>query len=157
MVRITFISDAAVETKLCDSTRNLAEHNLKFGQTRVLQVEDLMRSAFKKGFDRKNRRNTIGFDVSRSADFVGTEFASPEKAFSFALTHVNGVTGGGASGVNDLGGSGRLKIELTGDDGFSVTLYAHDCLLESVQLNNPLGICLNLSYQFNTGVINTTA
>lgn len=151
MLRITFISDAAVSTKLCESTRSLAEHNLQWGQTRVLQLEELAFAEFQSGINRDNKRNRLSFDVSRSQDFAGTEFTTAEKAFAFAIAHVNGA--GGAAGADVLGGSGTLKIELTGE----TTLYMHNALLEQVSLTTGLGICVGLNYSFNGGVINTTA
>lgn len=157
MFKATFISDALISTKLCESTRSLAEHNLKLNGVNVVQVEDLFRAEFKLGFYRKNKRNQLSFDVSRSQDFSGVEFASPEAAFIWALDHIGSQSeSGGPTGTTDMGGSGTLKIEVT-SVVFNATRYMHNCLLESSQFSDAsLGICLGLSYSFTGGVINST-
>lgn len=151
MFRVTFISDDSISTKLCDSTRNLAEHGFTLNNQRVTQIEPLLGAANSVGFDRKNQRNTVGFSVSRSEDFGGVAFDSPEQALVFAMDHANGA--GGASGVSDMGGRGTLQMEFS-SSGYSATRYLRNCLLLSVDLErSDLGVCLGLRYQFSGGII----
>ena len=146
MLRITFIDDNGVSTKLCESTRTLAEHNFTVNASVVNQIDSLAGADYQWGASRGNRRNHVGFEVSRAEDLSGAGFATPEAALVFALDHVNGK---GGNGIVGMGNSGVLKIELN-----SAVRYARNCLIESVGLVNAAGgICLNLRYTFTSGII----
>lgn len=151
MLKITFISDAGtpISTKLCESTRSLAEHDFEAQGESTNQVESIVRATRKKGFDRGNRRISISFNVWRAENFAATAFASPEAALAFALDHIDGM---GGDGTQVMGSSGSLKIELTGQ----TTRYIHNCLLNSIQKSGDNGLCLLLRYSFTGGLIDTT-
>ena len=157
MFKISFISDAEgpVTTKLCESTRTLAEHGFTLNNERVLQIENLVRANYSLGIDRLNKRNVISFQVSRAEDFTGDAFESPEEAFVFAIDHVNGA--GGGSGASDMGGSGTLKMEFSAPS-YSATRYMHNALVQAIAANDTnTGVCLGFNYTFTGGLIDTNA
>lgn len=70
---------------LCDSSRSLAEHNLRLNGRRIVDYVELVRADYAQAFDLGNRRNVFSFDVTRDVDFDGKAFRDPEAAMIFAL------------------------------------------------------------------------
>ncbi len=137
MVRIEFIKAATVTSDeetlmLCESTRSLAESNIRFNGQSVLQPVQFLRAEYATVFDRGNQRNTISFDVRRDVDFNGELFPDVESALLFAFDL-----------PARLRGVGVLKVELQGYASSYVRWMAN-AAVESVALTDPIG--LNLGY-----------
>lgn len=134
---------------LCNSTRTLAERDFALNANNTTQIEALLGAADSRGFDRRNRRNSVSFSVSRSEDFTGAEFTSTEQAIAFGLDHSNGA--GGAAGADDMGGIGYLKMEAE-----ATIRYLHNCLLTAIDFEAKNGLCIDLRYQFSGGLISSS-
>lgn len=149
MVKFEFIADdTGTTTVLSDSTRSLAEHNIKLNHQRALQIEEMFAAAYKFSADQKNQRNRISFDVYRSKNTAGTEFVDPEAAFVFALDHLQADAGLGASGTLKMTFQGAITAQ---------TRYLHKALLEVCDLvDASTGVSIGLSYTFNGAQIDSS-
>ena len=146
MFKVEFITLSAPATVvlLCNSTRNLAEHNLRLNGRRVIDIVDLVRADFAEGHYLGNRRNILSFEVRRDVDLGGGEFPDPEAAFAFALDQ------------GDLfDEEGLLRITLVGTKT-SVTRWLDNAFVEAHDLSEVLGIANRYSYTINAGRISTS-
>lgn len=146
MFRVEFISLAvpAEITMLCDSSRHLAEHNLRFNARRVLDYVDLVRAANAVGFYRGNRRNILQFSVRRDLDYGGKEFGDPEAAFAFALDH-----------GDRFDGAGLVRLTLIGPKTAEVR-WLNNAFVEAHDLSEVLGVANLYAYTINAGDITRT-
>jgi hypothetical protein len=144
------ISSAVV---LCQSTRNVAEHNVRLNGRRLSETSETYRSDFVQNFDRANGRIRLSFEVVRDLDFAssgnGQAFADPETAFIAAALHVGNSALNGYSSVR---GTGLLTFDLTAG-GAPVRLTFNSACLESVDLQEWCGVMLGLNYVFNAASV----
>ena len=129
---------------LCNSTRHLAEHNLRLNGRRIVDVVDLVRADYAKGFFRGNRRNTLSFDVQRDSDLDIKPFPDPEGAFAFALDH-----------GDYFDSEGLVRITLEGIKT-SATRWLDNAFVEAHDLSELVGVSSKYSYTINCGRILTS-
>lgn len=143
MFKVEFItlSVPAAVVLLCNSTRSLAEHNLRLNGRRVIDVVDLVRADFAEGFFRGNRRNTLSFDVSRDSDLDVKPFADAEAAFAFALDH-----------GDSFDEEGLIRITLKGTKT-NVVRWMNNAFVEAHDLSELIGVSTKYNYTINSGAI----
>jgi hypothetical protein len=129
---------------LCDSTRSLAEHNVRLNGQRVLDYVDYVRAAFATAFDMGNRRNILSFDVSRDVDFAGNAFRDPEAAFAWALDHDAA-----------LPVVSHCRITLKGRVTNEVR-WLDNATVQTTQLTQIIGVAHKYNYTINAGAISKT-
>lgn len=129
---------------LCNSSRHLAEHNLRFNGRRILDVVDLVRADYAEAHHRGNRRNTLSFDVRRDVDLQGKAFRDPEEAFAFALDH-----------GDEFDEEGLVRITLEGRFTSAVR-WLRNAFVEAHDLSEVLGVANRYSYTINAGAISKT-
>lgn len=146
MFKIEFITldvPAAV-TLLCNSSRSLAEHNLRFNGRRIIDVVELVRADYAVGHYRGNRRNTLTFDVRRDVDLQGKTFRDPEEAFAWGLLH-----------PDQFDEEGRVRLTLEGTQS-SHLLWFDNAFVEASDLSEVMGVANLYSYTINAGAISKT-
>ena len=151
MLRLTFFPDGTTTSTLvlCNTSRSLAELDVKFNHRRVINIENLATSlgsgnaALAQDF--ANHRNTFSLKVRRGVDFSSAAFADPEAALAFTLDQPALFTTTGA-----------LKIELVGVTT-NVTRWLLNCGVEGINLADWLGVAPAFDYTFNGGLITPTA
>lgn len=126
---------------LCNSTRSLAEHNIRLNHRRVIEVVDFVRADFGTGFYRGNRRNTLSFDVRRDVDLDSKPFRDPEEAFVFALDHGDAFDA-----------EGLIRLTLAGPKSSAIR-WMQNAFVESSDLSQVLGVANAYSYTINAGAI----
>lgn len=131
-------------TLLCDSSRNLAEHNIRLNGRRIIDVVDLVRADYAVGYYRGNRRNTLTFDVRRDVDLKAKEFRDAEEAFTFALDH-----------GDQFDEEGLVRLTLKGQFSNSVRWFAN-AFVEAHDLAEVMGVANLYSYTINAGAISKT-
>lgn len=129
---------------LCNSSRNLAEHNLKLNGQRVVDYVDLVRADYARAFDMGNRRNVFSFDVTRDVDFGGRQFRDPEAAMVFAMDQ-----------DALLPVISHARITFTGR--FTNTVrWLDNCTVEATELNEVVGVAHKYNYTLNGGAFSSS-
>lgn len=123
----------------CDSSRDLAEHNITINHKRVFEVQELFEAQYAVAQNRMNKRNIISFDVWRDVDFSGTLFTDEAAAIVFQLKMPDLIP--------DLG---TLQLNIT-SGSTSYQLTYQNAALEVFNLAQWNGIALHQRYQFNCG------
>jgi len=148
MLTLTFVptgSTPANGVLLCNTSRSLTEMNVKFNHKRITNVENLAiqvgngQAAYARDF--ANWRNTLSLTVRRSQNFAGTAFADEEAAFAFTLQQ-----------PTSFPTAGILQIALVGTVT-NTTLWLLNCVVETITLNDRLGVAPSFNYNFNGGII----
>ena len=153
MLTITFAPDGSSGWGsgliLCNTSRSLAELEVKFNHKRIINVENLAQAlgSGAAGFaqDFGNVRNTLSLRVRRGVDFTATAFADPEAALIFALDQPALFTT-----------SGALKLALAGVTT-TATRYLLNVGVEGINLGTWLGVAPDFEYTFNGGLISSTS
>ena len=134
---------------LCNTSRSLAELDVKFNHRRSISVEQLATAlgggAAALAQDFANWRNTLSLKVRRAVDFSATAFPDPEGALAFALQQ-----------PASFGTTGTLQIGLAGVTT-SATLYLLNCAIEGINMADWLGEAPAFDYTFNGGLITNTS
>lgn len=143
MFKVEFITgDDSPQTRLlCDSSLDLAEHNIRLNNRRLLDVADLFRAEYAKVFWRGNRRNLLSFDVTRAKDFDDKPFRDAYEAMSFALDQ-----------EAELDGVGLVRFELKSRFR-SVIRWLDNAAIEVTDLNQVIGLAHKYTYTINCGAI----
>lgn len=148
MLRLTFIADNTLPTEglvLCETSRSLAELDVKFNHRRQITVDNLCTAlgsgAAALAQDFSNHRNTLSLKVRRDVDFANAAFDDHEDAFLFTLDQPAKFLG-----------IGVLKIELIGAVT-NAARYLLNCGVEAISLADNLGIAPAYDYTFNGGLI----
>jgi hypothetical protein len=144
-LKVTWTPDAAYQTVsstliLCNSSRSIAEHNLKINNRALVQSAELFEAPFVTNLYHRDDRIEFSFEVERSQDFTGTNFPDAESAFIFAANHMGGSLPNFA-----VIGTGTLTAL------FSVpgkTLTFTGAIKQSIDLILWMGISITLSYKF---------
>jgi hypothetical protein len=151
MLTLTFVPTGAAVSAglvLCNTSRSLAELNVRFNHKRVISVDNLATAlgagtaAFAQDF--ANWRHTLALTVRRNVDFTGATFPDPEGALVFALQQPNAFP---ASGI--------LQIQLQGTTT-TTTLWLLNTAVEAIALADWLGVAPSFDYTFNGGLITNT-
>jgi hypothetical protein len=129
---------------LCDSSLNLAEHNIRLNGQRVLDYVEYVRAEFALAFDMGNRRNILSFDVTRDVDFAGKKFVDAESALTFALDQ-----------DALLPVIGVIRITLKGKTTSNVR-WMDNASVQATQLNEVIGVAHKYNVTINAGAITTT-
>lgn len=151
MLQITYAPDGATSWTggtslvLCNTSRPLAELDVKFNHKRLLTPYALYGAAQSLMVDYGNIRNTLSLKVRRALDFSSTAFPDPEGALAFALQQ-----------PAQFATTGALQIKLVGTST-TVTLYLLNCGVEGLSLADWLGNAPAFDYTFNGGLITTTS
>ncbi len=144
MFKVEFITETSSTRRtrvLCNSSLDLAEHNIQLNNRRLLDVVDLFRSDYAKVFWRGNRRNILSFEVTRAEDFTGKAFADAETAMMFALDQ-----------ETELDGVGYVRFELrTATRSF--LRWLDNAVIEVTDLNEVIGLAHKYTYTINAGAI----
>ena len=127
---------------LCQTTRSLAELNVKLNHRRLNQVTNLYGALNALLLDAGNQRNTLSLTARRGVDFSAAAFADPEAAFLFALDQPGRFT---VAGV--------LQLDLQGAVTPITTRYLLNCGIEGLNLADWLGVAPSFDYTFNGGLI----
>lgn len=152
MFTLTFIPTGATVADglvLCNTTRSLAELNVRFNHRRVVAVEQLAvalgsgTAALAQDF--ANWRHTLALTVRRNVDFTGVTFPDPEGALAFALLQPNSFP---ATGV--------LQLQLQGTST-NTTLWLLNTVVDAIALADWLGVAPSFDYTFNGGLITATS
>lgn len=151
MLTLTFIPDGALVADglvLCQTSRSLAELNVRVNHKRVISVENLAQvlGSGQAGLaqDFGNWRMTFGLTVRRGVDFTAPApkaFADPEAALAFALQQ-----------PTSFSGTGILQIDLKGTTT-NTTLWLLNVAVEGIGLAEWLGVAPKFDYNFNGGLI----
>ena len=153
MLTITYAPDGSSSWSsglvLCNTSRGLAELDVKFNHQRSLSIEQLA-TALGSGNaalaqDFANWRNTLSLRVRRGVDFTSAVFPDPEGALAFALQQ-----------PAQFPTTGTLQIALAGVTT-SLTFYLLNCAIESISLADWLGSAPAFEYTFNGGLISTSS
>jgi len=142
--KVEFITDTGGSRRtrvLCDSSLDLAEHNLRLNNRRLLDVVDLFRADYAKVFWRGNRRNIFSFEVTRAEDFNGRPFADAEEAMAFALDQ-----------EVELDGVGYVRFEMKSRMR-SLVRFLDNAVIEVTDLNEVVGLAHKYTYTINAGAI----
>jgi hypothetical protein len=126
---------------LCNSTKALAEHNLRLNGQRVIDYVSYVRAEFAKGFDQGNRRTVFSFDVTRDCDFSDKTFRDPEAAFAWALDQ-----------EMQLPTLSHCRITIASDLTNTVR-WIDNATVQALPLNRVLGVALTFNYTINGGRI----
>jgi hypothetical protein len=129
---------------LCNSSRSLAEHNIRFNGQRVLDYVDFVRATHAKAFDMGNRRTMLSFDVGRDCTFADRTFRDPEEAFIWGLDQ-----------DALLPAVGHCRITVAGPKTSAVR-WMDNAALQGTPVDQFMGIWLKLNYTINAGAISTT-
>ena len=148
MLTLTFIptgGNAGDGLVMCNSSRSLADLQVKFNHKRVVSVENLA-TALGSGTaalaqDFANWRHTLSLTARRGVDFTGTTFPDPEGALAFALQQ-----------PASFPGPGILQIGLAGTST-NTTLWMLNTVVDGIDLTDWLGIAPSFTYSFNGGLI----
>jgi hypothetical protein len=154
MLQITYIPDGSALSAgllLCNTTRSLAELDVKFNHKRIISIEQLAvalgsgTAALAQDF--ANQRNTLSLRVRRAVDFESTPvtFADPEAAFAFALDQ-----------PAQFPTTGILQIYLAGVVT-TTTRWLLNVGVEGINLAEWLGVAPSFIYTFNGGLITATS
>lgn len=143
-VELISLTTPAQAFVLCDSTKSLAEHNLRLNGQRVLDYVDYVRAEYAKAFDMGNRRNILSFDVTRDVNFEGKAFADAEGAFAWALDQDAA-----------LPVVSHCRITLKGRVTSEVR-WMDNATLQVTQLNQIIGVAHKYNYTINAGAISKT-
>jgi hypothetical protein len=143
MFKVEFITDDGTRRTrvLCDSSLDLAEHNIRLNNRRLLDVVDLFRADYAKVFWRGNRRNILSFDVTRAENFSGKAFADAEEAMAFALDQ-----------EAELDGVGYVRFAMTSRMRSTVR-WLDNAAIEVTDLNEVIGLAHKYTYTINAGAI----
>lgn len=152
MFTLTFIPSGlsvADGLVLCNTSRSLAELNVRFNHRRVMAVEPLA-TALGAGTaalaqDFANWRHTLALTVRRNVDFAGVTFPDPEGALAFALQQ-----------PSSFPTTGVLQLQLQGTRT-NLTLWLLNTAVESMVLADWLGVAPSFDYTFNGGLITATS
>jgi hypothetical protein len=149
VLTLTFIADGTLPANglvLCNTTRSLAELDVKFNHRRVISIEQLAvalgSGAAALAQDFANQRNTLSLKARRGVDFNGTAFGDPEAALLFALDQ-----------PGQFLTTGTLQMDLTGAVTVASTRYLLNCGVEGISLADWLGVAPAFDYTFNGGLI----
>ena len=131
---------------LCNTTRALTEVNLTFNYRRIVDNIQGYGAAFATAIDRGNVRNTIAFDVRRSADSEATPvaFTDAGAAFLWAIQHPTGIPG-----------TGILELAVPTAGG-STSIWMLNCMVETFAVPDFLGVAPLCRYSLNGGQITLT-
>ena len=134
---------------LCQSTRSVAEHNVRINGRRAVDVVQTYRADVVQNFDRANSQVSLSFEVERDTDFAssgnGASLADPEQAFVAAALHIGNSS---LTGYSSVRGLGSLVMVLNGAVSGVSTLTFNNAALQSVDLHEWLGILVGFSYTF---------
>ena len=134
---------------LCNTSRSLAELEVKFNHKRQITVEQLAQAISGGGaglaLDMGNVRHTLSLKVRRALDFTSAAFPDPEGALAFALTQ-----------PQSFPTTGCLRLQLVGTTT-NTTLYLLNVGVEGINLADWLGEAPAFEYQFNGGLISNTS
>lgn len=146
MFKVEFITLAvpAQITLLCDSSRSLAEHNIRLNGRQIVDVVDLVRAEFAEGFYRGNRRTLLSFNVRRDVDFDGKAFADPEAAFAFALDQ-----------PDRFAAEGLVRLTLAGSKSNFIR-WLDNAFIEASDLSEVMGVANLYQYTINAGAVSKT-
>jgi hypothetical protein len=144
--------DTSISTQLilCLSSRQVAEHNIRFSGKPMIETVELFRSATVANFYRFNRRCPFSFEVMRDMDFANNPFQDPEAAISFAADHCAGSTKTLA-----VAGTGVLAVQLVGPVT-SKTLTFNNAVVQGIDLIQWEGIVVTFRYDFVTASVTIT-
>jgi hypothetical protein len=148
MFTATFYPDSAPGSPvvLCNTTRALTEINLAFNHQRVTESVAGYGAASGTAIDRGNIRNTISFDVRRSADGESTPVAFTDAGAAFLYAVQQPVS---------LPGTGILQLAVPTNGGTG-TIWLLNCSIERLEVPDFLGVAPLFKYTFNGGLITTT-
>lgn len=146
MFQVEYISldTVPIVRLLCDSTLDLAEHNISLNRVRIVEINDLVEADFARAFYRGNRRNILSFDVTRAKNWIGDAFPTPEEAFVFALDH-----------DGDLPGIGLVKITLSFGTT-TVVRWLNNAAVTGANTGGIIGVSGKYTYVINAGAITPT-
>lgn len=145
MFKIEFIKPPAVVMGdattflLCESSRSLAEYNFRLNGQLLFQEAQFLRADYAEQFARGNARNVVTFEVARSVDFAGEQFADAESAGLFAL-----------DAQRLLPGVGVLKLTLEGTAG-SAERWLANAAMQPPALTAWAGVLLTHAFTVNGG------
>ena len=121
----------------------------------LIETAELFRSDSVVNFDRYNSRFTFSFEVVRDVAFKATapsiptdDWTSPEQAFHDTAMHIGGLDPTKGAVIR---GTGTLTVAITGQP----TLTFHNCVKQSIELIEWLGIAIGYSYTFVCGYVTT--
>ena len=146
MFKATLIPDAgqaaASAFVFFNSTRSLAEMNVRLNHQPVFQRTDPLRAAFAVMRLRGNRRNQLTLSVRRDVDLGLTRaFADAEAALAFALDATAAVPV-----------IGTLKLELKGA-ATDLTFWMKNTVIPAHSMSEWLGVAPKFDFTFDGGEI----
>jgi hypothetical protein len=126
---------------LCNSTRSLAEHNIRLNGQRLVDYVDLVRAEYAKAFDQGNRRTLLSFDVTRDGDFDGRPFRDAEGALAWAFDQDAA-----------LPVVGHCRVTLRGRVTDTIR-WIDNATVQTTQLSQVVGLAHTYTYTINGGAI----
>ncbi len=130
---------------LVQTSRSLAELDVKFNHKRLIQTEQGFGAAAAAFFDKANAQNALSLKVRRGVDFTSAPFPDPEGALAFALQQ-----------PASFPSTGCLRIQMVGTTT-NQTLYMLNASVGALSLADWLGNAPAFDYVFNGGIITATS
>ena len=135
---------------LCQSSRSVAEHNVRLNGRRLTEIFEAYRADTVQDIDRANSRLKLSFEVLRDCDFApttnGTAFTTADAAFYVAAKHLGDSN---LSGSRMIRGTGTLTVALSGQPN----LVFNNASLESADMSEWNGVAIKIQYVFNAASV----